>query len=704
MEADLGPAAELVSTILGSGDVCAEDGARLVGALGMADAYRHARMCLRVIEDHRPGNLDPETALSLTYAHRFAGVSFDNLKDVHPSFRYLVQMADLLPPSPPSLREMGLQGLTSNEAREIGFRGTPAQTIAWLESLEGTEVGRGILNQDIAEHFAEAPLDVFAPLSATLRALSGADGPSNGEDPFGTLDNRMRRIATELTDCVHTESRRESDGTVVTVILLVPEEDSTLHDRSVETCRLIFDLLPEADIAETIVLTPEGDRYSFGDYEEGHKTIPRRNLPRPRQTADNANFLRAGRLLLASRYWTEPVRVLANTSSQLLGLWNDGVSWLINPHHNRGRRRDAVKILNSLVTALAAGPKVPVNDENAGDRNSAMEAMSEAVAVVRDIATRESPGDRDSQSLGIRCRGAAARIMEARQGNLPRLSTTGNPLPEALDEMLTQFADILLVRGEKRVVPLGLSRRTGRESWVDVARRCMDAVALTGYQAEKVALKDAFGMPQAGWEIHRVRHPDMKSPQFLTDWWVLVVSSEADVSDFLALLGRFTPEMEQQLAFRTFVVFGAADSGILPIYGFQLGGSKLWPASEADLQKCLGAGNRGHQVAPTTSLGRLRKRTRQSFPGSRAISNAPASWPGCRQGDLRQSICFRAFSCRDMSSFAAGGSPPPAWPSENRAVWPGNELRRGGLSLSDGRRPRGRRFYTGKYPRRGVLD
>ena len=584
-EVDLEPAAESVSTILGSGHVSAEDGARLVSALGMADAYRHARRCLRVIEDHRPSGLDPETALNLTYAHRFAGVSFDNLKDIHPSFVHLVQMADLLPPRPPSLREIGLQGLSSSEAREIGFRGTSAQTIAWLESLEGTGVGRAILNQDIVAHFAEAPLDVFAPLSATLRALSRADDTTNGEDPFGTFDNRMRRIATELTDCVHIESKRESDGTVVTVTLLVPEEDATLHDRSVDTCRLIFDLLPEADIAETIVLTPDGDRYSFGDYEEGHKRIPRRNLPRPRQTAENANFLRAGRLLLASRYWTEPIRVLASTSNQLLGLWNDAVSWLINPHHNRGRRRDAAKILNSLVTGLAAGPKMPVNDENAGDRNSAMEAMSEAVAVVRDMATKESLDDRDSQSLGIRCRSVVARIMEARQGNLPRLSTTGSPLPEALDEMLAQFADILLARGEKRVSPLGLSRRTGRESWIDVARRCVDAVGLTGYQTEKVSLEGAFGMPQAGWKIHRVRHPDTKSPQFLTDWWVLVVSSEADVPDFLAMLGRLTPEMDQQLAFRTFVVFGATDSGILPIYGFQLGGSKLWPASEADLRK-----------------------------------------------------------------------------------------------------------------------
>lgn len=90
-EVDLVPAAEAVGNLLASGHVSAEDGARLVGALGMADAYRHAHMCLHMIEEHRPSNLDPKTVLNLTYAQRYAGVSFDNFKDIHPSFGRLVQ-------------------------------------------------------------------------------------------------------------------------------------------------------------------------------------------------------------------------------------------------------------------------------------------------------------------------------------------------------------------------------------------------------------------------------------------------------------------------------------------------------------------------------------------------------------------------------------------------------------------------------------
>ena len=165
----------------------------------------------------------------------------------------------------------------------------------------------------------------------------------------------------------------------MTVRLLVPADEATLHERSVETCQMILDLCPEADIAEVIVLTPDGDRYSVGELEAGYKRIPRANLPRPTQVAINANFLRAGRLLLTSRYWTEPIRVLAEASRQLLAMWNDAVAWLINPHHNARRRREAVALITSMLNQLAAGPREPESDGEARDRTSPREAIADAL-------------------------------------------------------------------------------------------------------------------------------------------------------------------------------------------------------------------------------------------------------------------------------------------------------------------------------------
>ena len=579
---DLEPAAQAVSDTLGSGQVNAEDGARLVRALGMADAYRHARICLRVIEENRPSRLDPETVLNLAYSHRFAGVSFDSLKDINSGFRRLVQVADLLPEPPPSLREIGLQGMSSDEVAQIAFRGTPDQAVAWLESLEGTGVAKMVSGGEVAARFGDAPLPVVASLAATLRVLSDGKDEENDPDVFGDFDHRVHRLAAELPDCVGVGSREESDGRVVTLTLLAPAEDVDLNDRSVEACRALFDLVPEADIGETIVVTPDGDRLAVNNHEEGHKRILRENLPRRRRVADHANFLEAGRLLLSSRYWTEPVRLLASASSQLLELRNDAVSWFMSPHHNRSKRLREVKRLDDLMAELAAGPKEPVDDENAGDRNNAMRAMVEAVSVMRDIAAAETPDLRELQNLGVRCRDAVTRLMEARRGNLPSLSTVGEPVPEALAETLSQLAELLIARAEQRPLPPDLSRRKGSESWVEVARRCLDAVAATGYQAEREALEAALGMHAASCIVHRIEHADLKSGQFLTDRWVLAVSLDGDLPDFLGMLERLDPTMAQQLAFRAFVV-GDTDGGVLPGYAFQMGASRWWPASGDEL-------------------------------------------------------------------------------------------------------------------------
>ena len=584
-DVDLVPAATAISDILRSEPFSAENGERLVRALAMADAYRHARMCLRVIEENRPSNLDPETVLNLTYAHRFAGVSFDSLIDVNPGFALLVRLAGLLPDRPPSLREIGVQDLSSDQVLAIALRATPHLAVAWLESLEGSGAAGNVPIQDVAEHFGDAPLAVVASLAATLRECSGVEGTANYNDALGDFSHRMRRLASGLPDCIDISSKDECDGRVVSVKLLAPWGDARLNDRSVEVCRLIFDLLPEADIAETIVVTPDDDRFAIGGYDEGHKRIPRKNLPRPRRVADNANILRAGSLLLASRYWTEPVRLLAGTSDKLLRLRSDALSWLINPHHNRGRRRATVKDLTSLIAYLARGSGLPMADDDLGERNSAMEAMREAVSVIRDVAVAESPDFRDSGNLGTRCRSAVGRLMEARKGNLPGLSTVGDPLPEALDEMLTLLAEVLIARAEQRKVPSHLLHRARSESWVDVAHRSMSAVAASGYQAEREALQDAFGMPNPTWEVHRIENRNLKSPHSFTDWWVLVIPLEGDLPDLAAFLDRLDPGMAERLAFRTYLVLGAAGGSILPVCALTLGGSQWLPAGDDDLLK-----------------------------------------------------------------------------------------------------------------------
>ncbi len=588
LDDDLAPAIEAISTILRSQNVSAEDGAQLVGSLAMADAYHHARECLRVIEGLRPPGLDPETVLLLSYTHRFAGVSFDSLKNISPGFTRLTEIANALPARPPSFRDMSLQNLSPDAILAIAIQGSPEQTIEWIESLEGSVAAQSVTAKEVWLRLGDAPLNTKARLLAALRSLNPAEGAPLAADDFGDLNQRIHRLASDLPDCLDAVSKDESDGKVVTVHLLVPEDEATLHERSIETCRLILDLCPEADIAEVIVLTPDGDRYSVGDLETGHKRIPRTNLPRPTQVAINADFIRAGRLLLASRYWTEPIRVLAETSRQLLDLRNDAVAWLINPHHNGRRRREAVTLITSLVNQLTGSPREPVGDGDSKDRSSAREALTEALSVVRDIAARPSPSDQDRRRFGARCRSAVKRLGKAREGNLPKLSSVGDPLPDSLDDMLALLANVLLAQAEHSGASVTSLRRRTAETWPDVAGRFVEEAAASAYQTELQALETAAKTLTPNFKADRVRNPETESARFPTDWWVVLIPAEDDATpageDATPPLfaDSLAADMAEQLAFRTFIVF-EANGRLLPLNAVKFGVPNSWPADENDL-------------------------------------------------------------------------------------------------------------------------
>ena len=119
--------------------------------------------------------------------------------------------------------------------------------------------------------------------------------------------------------------------------------------------------------------------------------------------------------------------------------------------------------------------------------------------------------------------------MAARLADLPTLSTAGDPLPEAVDEMLMLLADVLLVHAEGREVPFkpfgGVARSHGRMS--RIVWRAKPPRAAT---RQSVRLwEEALGTPTA-WELRQVRHADVGSVRFLTDWWVVIIAAESDDS------------------------------------------------------------------------------------------------------------------------------------------------------------------------------
>ena len=581
LDADLVPMAEAVSDILHSPDTRASDCAQLVASLAMADAFRHARACLQIVEAQRSRNLDPWTALFLAYSRRFGGVSFDSLVEIGPGFAQLTELAAVLPPRPASLRDRCLLDLSPHEVGNIALRGTVNEAVAWLESLEDSDAGQVAAAEQIWTHFDGAPLDASARLAATLRTLAPTEDAERLGEVLGSLHERTQRLAAEVPDCIGAATKYEQDGRVVSLSLLVPADDATLHDQSVQTCRVILDLCPEADIAEVTVFTPDRDRFAIGDFEEGYKRIPRGIPQRVPQTSGNANVLRAARILLASHYWTQPLRALAEASQNLLALEDSAVRWLIDPHHNNRRRREAARHVDSLVAKLAAQPGEPVGHDDSRGDSKASDAMQEALAALRDLAVIGPLADQQWLAHAARCREAVKRLRAARLADLPRLSTVGEPLPEALDEMLTLLADLLFMYAEGHRSTSKPARRRGSETWPDVARRLVRESASDGYEDECETLEKALGTPDS-WELRRVGHTGIGSTRLLTDWWVIIIAAESDVPAPLEFADRLSPELAPQLAFRTFAVF---ESGrrILPLGALKLGTSQFWPANEEEL-------------------------------------------------------------------------------------------------------------------------
>jgi len=231
-------------------------------------------------------------------------------------------------------------------------------------------------------------------------------------------------------------------------------------------------------------------------------------------------------MLLASRYWTKPLRALAKASAQLLALQDDPVAWLINPHHNTGRRRRAVEQIDSLLADLADLPGEPVGQDNGASRSNVKDAINDALTVVRDNAATTYPDKQQKILFAARCRKAIKRLADARQSHVPILSTAGDPLPKALDEMLELLADLLLVQAARANAPSRPPRKGPSESWLDVAQHLVSGATTSGYEAEQAALTEALP-PIPGIEMRKIGRQDLDSAHLLTDWWAVIVPSES---------------------------------------------------------------------------------------------------------------------------------------------------------------------------------
>ncbi|MCC6266678.1 MAG: hypothetical protein IT300_03850 [Dehalococcoidia bacterium] len=584
--ADLTSSADAIAERLrGSDPLSPPDGIALVESMQMADALRHSAACLSVLDQMRPAELDPRVALFFAYSHRFGGVRLDT----HgiEAFRSLVAIADRLPEPPESLAARAVSHIPSERAMGTLRQASAEEAASWIEALEGL-AGRESFNaEQLWASMGSASIRWRARVAASILAWSRSNGINADAGWLGPLTDRLKLLANELDDCVALEVRDEGGDKVVAARLLTPEDDSRLHDRSVETCRIVLDLIPEADVSDVVVVAPGGERFTVGDFADWHKHIRREKLPRISRANSNARFHRATRTLLAATNWTEPIRMLVDASQQLGTLTEQSLAWLLNPNHSRAMRQEAADQAARTIRRLVGSPGLPQPAETDVISDLATDSLAAALQLFKDLAVQDEDSRRDLQ-VATRCRTVAQQILQASDRSLPLLSSGMEPLPGGLSNGLLLIANLLFIRADLGRLPS--VRRARAETWHQCATRIVAAETLRAEARERRVFTGTLGLVGDRWSLEKCPHVDLKSVQFLTNRWAVIfpADTEEEVGEFIR--GILTEPTADSLAFRTFLLWESSGQ-LLPTHAMKLGIGHWWPVEADEIQEVAASTN-----------------------------------------------------------------------------------------------------------------
>src|SRR5260370_13040783 len=139
-------------------------------ALARADAARHARLCLDVIDRARPPGISSIQPSLLAFPARFGGVEWPMLPE---AFQQLVRN---LPDAPTSLRALVAASVGPQRFGELAAEASPEAAVGLLEALEGAvELPLQVVQHVLMAHQGFGP--ERHRFAETLRQLSPAAGP-----------------------------------------------------------------------------------------------------------------------------------------------------------------------------------------------------------------------------------------------------------------------------------------------------------------------------------------------------------------------------------------------------------------------------------------------------------------------------------------------------------------------------------------------
>jgi hypothetical protein len=327
----------------------------LMVALARADAIRHARLCLDVVDQARPQGVGSIQLSMLAFLERFGSVQMSVLPD---RFHQLVRD---LPDSPPSLRALVAESAGPQRFGELAAEAKPEAAVGLLEALEGAvELPLQVVQQVLVAHQDVGP--ERRRLAETLRQLSPAAGPFLREW-LGPPEEGLHRLAESNASLLDWTIEEVGGGdTTLRVSVRVQSIESgpmNDHERAVSMAATLRDLFPEAEAIDVTTVGMDGGELIAMGVPIGRISMERVNIDCTRHTAVSRVplLLQAAQRLRAQTFWTERLRLQARLASELIHLLTEMPTLLLNPHWNAGHVRDwnaAVKKFHSEAVQLPA--------------------------------------------------------------------------------------------------------------------------------------------------------------------------------------------------------------------------------------------------------------------------------------------------------------------------------------------------------------
>lgn len=587
---DLSVLATAVGTLVGDMDHAA-DTAELFEALADAEAARYAQQCLDAVASLRVP-MNTYRMLQLALGLRWIGE--DSKTDG--VFKSMAAITQALPDPQPSIRVRAAT-LATDRLVVLLVSAESSDAARLLEALEGAVRLTRVQTTAIWTAHREASLAIRARLIASLVRINVLE-PDEWSDVFGPFDDRVQTLAAEQPYGLRAIVDTADDERIVTVEVLTPapgvlpvsdsEMDNTndldASERAKHCARLILDFCPEADVAEVVTVGPDGKRHGIDGIEPAHWRIPRGNVPRDAEVRGNERTLDTLRRLLAARYWTDRLRQQAELCAALLHLLPQVPERLLDPNDNARRRRTWIAEVHRLQEQATQLPEPPIANLDRNTPDHAGDALRKVTEAFRQLTSELSTRDRlRFGGIASQLRQTLPMLAAARGVQQPILASVGEPLPQALDDMVRLASDLLfLLRDHPEELNNAIGAKRAGISWHDIADQIIMRKQRELIEQDRARLCK-LGHDIADVTVHLLPTDDAGSVHLIEGRWVILVP----ISDWTVMLeraARLRVDTDSRLVFRTSML-ASHEGKIVTLIGVQVGNGRTFPMESADVKK-----------------------------------------------------------------------------------------------------------------------